>query len=171
MKMAFAGTALLLLTACGGAATGVSRGVSGIVDPAIHGIPSMARNPVEDASFGTIINGIRTDRGVLSVTYDARLDAAAQAHAEDMLARGYVSHTTPEGLTEFDRISAQGYNAVNFGENIARGQSTEAEALAGWIESAEHNRLLGAGTVDDFGLGVAGTGSSTHWVLVMARER
>ncbi|MEN9010904.1 MAG: CAP domain-containing protein [Yoonia sp.] len=36
-----------------------------------------------------ILNSLRIDNGVGSVSYDRRLDAAAQGHAEDMASNGY----------------------------------------------------------------------------------
>ena len=161
----------LLLAACGGAGTGGLSPIAAQADIDRFGIDVLPVDPVQDASFGNILNDLRIDIGGNEVTYDARLDAAAQAHADDMLARGYFNHTNPEGETERDRIQAQGYNPSSWGENLARSQPSEADVLVAWINSPEHNRLLRAGTVDEFGLGVAGSGADRHWVLVMARER
>lgn len=170
MKMVCALGAILMLTACGGASTGLGGGVSR-GSPADFDIPELAMNPVQDASFDSILNGLRIDNGGSSVTYNARLDQAAQAHADDMVARDFFSHTNPDGETEFDRIVEAGYNPRSWGENIAQRQQTEAEALVAWINSPEHNRLLNAETVDEFGLGMAGSGNDRRWVLVMASER
>lgn len=170
MKLITAFCAMFLLTACGGASISsggnVARGA-----PADYGIAELPVNPIEDASFGSILNSLRLDNGGTEVTYDARLEQAAQAHAEDMIARDFFSHTNPDGETEKDRIIAAGYNPRSYGENLAGRTQTEADTLVVWIESPEHNRLLNADTVDEFGLGMAGDGNDRRWVLVMASER
>ena len=55
---------------------------------------------------------------------NARLDQAAQRHAEDMLARGYFAHESPEGKTVRERARDAGYDWRAIGENIAEGQLT-----------------------------------------------
>lgn len=161
-----------LLAACGGSSIeGGNRPVASQADFERNNISVLAPNPLQDASFGEILNDLRGATGAGPVTFDARLNAAAQAHAEDMVVRGYFSHINPEGRTERDRIKVAGYDPKSWGENLAGGQPSEADALVAWINSAEHNRLLHAQTVDDFGLGVAGSGRNLRWVLLMARER
>ena len=168
------------LAACGGGSTG-SGGGAPVTEPpsALEtndfdiGLQRANDGPEifeEDSNFAGLINGIRRDEGSGDVTYNARLDAAAQGHADDMVARGYFSHVTPEGLTVEDRIRAQGYDPVAFGENIAGRQQNDSEVLQAWRDSPSHNRLLLADSVDEFGLAVAGTGSETRWVLVMAAD-
>ncbi|MBI2375347.1 MAG: hypothetical protein HYV07_15235, partial [Deltaproteobacteria bacterium] len=36
------------------------------------------------------------------LTFDARLHEAARRHSEDMAARGYVAHVSPEGVMPSD---------------------------------------------------------------------
>ena len=43
----------------------------------------------------------------------------ARGHSDDMFARNYFAHSTPEGVDPFDRIAAAGYNDSSAGENIA----------------------------------------------------
>ncbi len=45
----------------------------------------------------------------------------ARVHSEDMFARNYFAHDTPEGVDPFDRMTAAGYNWMAAGENIAFG--------------------------------------------------
>jgi len=170
MKRIIATFVCIGLVACSTPQTGVSPFASQ-ADINRNGVDRLAANSVQDASFGRILNDLRRASGAHAVTFNPRLDAAAQAHANDMVARDYFSHTNPEGATELDRILATGFVPRNWGENIAQAQPTEADVLVAWINSPEHNRLLRARTVDEFGLGVAGTGSKQRWVLVMARAR
>jgi len=54
------------------------------------------------------LNNVRIGNGASAVTYDSRLDAAAQGHADDMVDRGYFAHNSPEGDDVRDRILEQG---------------------------------------------------------------
>ncbi|HEY7071357.1 MAG TPA: CAP domain-containing protein, partial [Acidimicrobiales bacterium] len=56
------------------------------------------------------------------VQLDPRLTAAAQAHSDDMANRNFFDHTTPDGVTFGQRITATGISSRFTGENIARGQ-------------------------------------------------
>lgn len=113
---------------------------------------------------------MRIGNGAAAVTYDSRLDAEAQAHADDMVNRGYFDHRSPEGDDVYDRIVLQGYRPIAWGENIAGRQLSEAEALAAWENSPAHDAMMNATSLEEFGLGRAGSGSGTRWVLVMATE-
>lgn len=71
------------------------------------------------------------------VTVDPRLTAAAQGHSDDMAARNYFSHTTPEGVTFDQRIKAAGYPQPG-AENIAKGQRSAQQVMTAWMESEAH---------------------------------
>lgn len=124
----------------------------------------------KDANFADILNDVRRDDGAGNVRFNGRLNRAAQGHADDMLDNNYFSHTGLDGSSVEDRIRAQGYDPVAFGENIAGRQQSDEEVLRAWRDSPAHNRLLLARSVDEFGLGVAGRGADTRWVLVMAAD-
>lgn len=126
--------------------------------------------PSGDASFGDMLNNVRLDAGAGEVRYDARLDSAAQVHAEDMITRGYFAHRSPEGLSARDRMMEEGYNPRFWGENIAARQQTAEEALVGWQNSPSHNDMMTAEVFEDFGFGYSADGRETRWVLVMGTE-
>lgn len=173
----FSVIAMIFLTACGGAGQVATVGPNIEID-----IASTAFGPgeatimepatsVEDASFAELLNGMRIASDLGPVSYDERLDRAAQKHAQDMAENNYFSHTSLDGRNVLDRIQAEGYDPRAWGENLAGRQQSEEAALEAWINSPSHNELLHATTLNDFALGVAGTGSRTRWVLLMATER
>jgi hypothetical protein len=54
-------------------------------------------------------------------------------------AEGQFGATTdPSGGNPQTRMDAAGYSGVTWGENIAKGQSTPAEVVAGWMDSDGH---------------------------------
>lgn len=73
---------------------------------------------------------------------DPRLDAAAQRHADDMLARSYFAHADPDGRTVRERAHAAGFDWVAVGENIAEGQQTVNEVVDSWMRSAGHRENI-----------------------------
>jgi len=74
------------------------------------------------------LNAERQAVGLLPLMTDEQLGALALAHAQDMVARGYFSHVTLEGLTLRDRIEAQGLDLNWVGENIQRNTRPPDEA-------------------------------------------
>lgn len=101
------------------------------------------------------VNAVRRARGLAPVAPDARLDAAAQRHAADMLARAYYDHLSPEGTAPRDRAAAEGFGADLIAENIAEGQFTVAEAMDGWMKSAGHRANILSPRVTALGAGLA----------------
>jgi len=132
-------------------------------------LDAMANSP--DPSFAGMLNNVRSVNGAAPVTYDARLGAAAQGHANDMLANNFFSHTGSNGSSAGDRITAAGYNWRTYGENIARGQQSEAAVLNAWVNSPGHQRNNVNPNFEDFALARAGSGSQLYWVLVFGAER
>lgn len=108
-----------------------------------------------------LIGMARAANGVPQLRETADLDAAAQAHTDDMIARGYFGHVGSTGLDLLDRIVATGYAAVGdllrAGENIAAGSdslATPAATVATWMASPEHRANILDPSFTDTGLGV-----------------
>jgi len=55
------------------------------------------------------VNEERRDEGLEPLKYDPRLVSIATNHSEDMVEKGYYSHTAPDGTTIEDRFSEAGY--------------------------------------------------------------
>ncbi|MDD1633704.1 MAG: CAP domain-containing protein, partial [Methylococcaceae bacterium] len=101
-----------------------------------------AQNPAEtaalEAALHTAINDLRAEQGLVRLQRDAALDAVARAHSEDMAARHYLAHETPEGLTppaRMKRAGVVGYSLA--GENV--GTTTRSnpnrEIISAWMAS------------------------------------
>jgi uncharacterized protein YkwD len=87
------------------------------------------------------------------VTVDPRLTAAAQGHSDDMAARNYFSHTTPEGVTFDQRIKAAGYPQPG-AENIAKGQRSAQQVMNDWMGSDGHRANIVNCRLTTIGVGV-----------------
>jgi uncharacterized protein YkwD len=75
---------------------------------------------------------------VCPLRWDAQLQTAANVHSVDMATNNFFAHPGTNGLRLDSRISATGYVYSSVGENIAGGQQTVADVIAGWIGSASH---------------------------------
>ena len=119
---------------------------------------------VPQAEMGQLLTRQRAAQGQGPVVENARLSAAAQAHASDMVVRDYFSHTGADGSQFTQRAQAAGYGCA-IAENIAFGQRSQADVVAGWMASSGHRRNILLAEAREFGIGRAGT----MWVLMMGR--
>ena len=90
------------------------------------------------------INQIRAQHGLGPLVIQSQLVTSAQAYAGAMARGGFFGHIAPNGSTMVTRNEAAGYTGWNFlEENIASGQSSVADVVNAWMQSAVHrNKLL-----------------------------
>jgi uncharacterized protein YkwD len=100
------------------------------------------------------VNAVRRRAGLPPVTANPLLDQVSRRHAEDMLARSYSGHRTPEGLGPSERARAAGYRS-GIGENIVEQRFSVEEALDAWLGSPGHRRNLLDPGCREIGLGLA----------------
>ena len=85
-----------------------------------------------------LVNVERSAQGLHPLSYDHQLAAAARNHSEDMGLQDYFSHTSLDGRTVPERITAAGYAYNTYGENIAGGQPTPEDVIDAWMSSPGH---------------------------------
>ncbi|THF88946.1 CAP domain-containing protein [Deinococcus sp. KSM4-11] len=101
------------------------------------------------------------------LTYNGKLEVSAQAHADDMAAQNYFSHTSLDGRTFDQRITATGYTWAVVAENIAAGQVTPEEVVQAWLNSEGHCADIMAPDLREIGIAYTAASSgkySTYWV-------
>ena len=67
-----------------------------------------------------------------------QLDRAARDYAQQMATWRYMDHTGHDGTSPAQRITRSGYRWREVGENLASGQLSAADVVAGWLGSADH---------------------------------
>lgn len=109
-----------------------------------------------------LVNRSRREAGLDALRLADPLDRAAQAHAADMLRRGYFAHEAPGGATVRDRVlEAGGSRSALVAENIARctGCAADAERLRafheGWMASPGHRANILRRGLETLGFGLA----------------
>ena len=93
------------------------------------------------------------------------LEAAALRHATDMADQGYLSHTSLDDRTPFDRIRAEGFRGCFLGENIAAGDFSPESLVEAWLASASHCANLLEPEFSFAGLEMSTMGMDPVWVL------
>ena len=187
VKLTLAATLPLVLAGCisttagGGGTVVAAMATQGGIDPAtglrqfpttISGGDGFQVDSNQDASFATLINSVRADAGAPALSYDGRLDAAAQLHSDDMFANGVLTHDGSTAATSDvgKRARLQGYNWTAIGENVAKGQPNENVAMNDGVKAPGHQRNNVDPAFRDFGLARRGTGADTYWTLVLGAE-
>jgi uncharacterized protein YkwD len=123
--------------------------------------PELARM---EAALHRSVNHFRSEQRLIALTRHAALDAVARAHSQDMAARSYLSHESPEGHNWVDRLEHAGIEGFTLaGENVGRTNrpNPNREILNGWLTSPAHRRNLTARPYNYTGLGIARTPDGT----------
>ncbi|MET9339745.1 CAP domain-containing protein [Nonomuraea sp. NPDC003804] len=112
-----------------------------------------------------LTNEARAAAGCEPLTPDPRLRDAAVSHSDDMAARNYFGHTSPDGLGPGQRLEAAGFTPpAAWSENIARGRGTAAEVVKKWMASPGHKA-----NILNCGYAYVGVGyTRQRWTLLMA---
>lgn len=105
---------------------------------------------------------------------DARLSRAAQSHASDMARHSYLEHRGRDGSSPAQRATREAYDWRSVGENVAAGQTTAQEVVAGWLRSPGHCANIMQPHFVEMGIAFATNASSEagiYWAQVLARPR
>lgn len=130
-----------------------------------------------DVSAGVLLsetNNQRVANSLGGLALNGTLNQAAQAKANDMVARDYWSHNTPDGNTPWTFFTAAGYQYQTAGENLAYGFDTSASTVTAWMNSPGHRANILNTTYKEVGFGIAnsanyqGTGPETIVVAMYA---
>jgi uncharacterized protein YkwD len=107
-----------------------------------------------------LTNYERQQHGLAPVTRNQMLEVASDKMSQDMVARRFFDHDTPEGLTPQQRIDAAGYHAPNgwTGENIAWGGGDDGSVAAQMdklMHSPGHRENILRPQFTEMGVGIA----------------
>ncbi len=103
----------------------------------------------------TLTNTERVDNHVGMLTESELLDKSAQAKADDMAAKGYFAHVSPDGKQPWDFITNAGYDYHYAGENLAVRFVDSKDVVDAWMASPSHKANIVKGAYREIGVGVA----------------
>jgi uncharacterized protein YkwD len=128
----------------------------------------------------TLVNQVRQEKGLPTLSYDSNLANIAFAHSQDMGNRNYFSHTTPDGKDPTERAIEAGYGdcrkdhgsyyTYGIGENIYEewgdqlgSQNDIAHAtFNAWMNSQGHRENILDSNYDREGIGAAFVGNAVY---------
>ena len=123
--------------------------------------PDAANLELIRAALVCLHNQIRAQSGLVTLAANNALAVAAAGHSDDMVARGYFDHISPDGGTFDKRVLAAGYAANgegwNLGENLAWGTgelATPAGMMRAWMNSEGHRENILNGDYRELGFGI-----------------
>jgi uncharacterized protein YkwD len=123
--------------------------------------PDAANLELIRAALVCLHNQVRAQNGLVTLAANNALAVAAAGHSDDMVARGYFEHNTPEGGTFDKRVLAAGYAANgegwNLGENLIWGTgelATPAGMMRAWMNSEHHRENILNGDYRELGFGI-----------------
>lgn len=114
----------------------------------------------KELTAGNIFAGVNVERqkiGLASLRRNAQLDAAAKLKLDDMLAKNYFAHQSPDGHGHQYWIAQSGYVGTYEGENLARFFKTTPETIAGWVASPTHYANISKAQYTETGIAVSGS--------------
>lgn len=100
-------------------------------------------DPLALENFLQATNEARVANGVSALQLSAKLNQAAQAKMNDMIANNYWDHFRPsDHKAPWDYIQEAGYRYHFAGENLARGFQTPKGITLAWLASPTHRENL-----------------------------
>ena len=108
-----------------------------------------------------LVNEIRAENGLKTLTYDWELSRVARYKTQDMKDNKYFSHTSPVYGTPFQMIRNFGISFRSAGENIAKGYTTPQAVVNGWMNSSGHRANILNANYTHIGVGYVSGGN--YW--------
>ena len=102
-----------------------------------------------------LANGSRSDGNLALLSENPLLSKAAQAKADDMAAKGYFAHVSPDGVSPWFWFSSVGYAFQAAGENLAVDFYDSADVHRAWMSSPGHRANILKSNFTEIGIGIA----------------
>ena len=115
-----------------------------------------------------LVNEIRAQNGLKTLTYDWELSRVARIKSQDMKDNRYFSHNSPVYGTPFEMIKNFGISYRNAGENIARGYATPQAVVNAWMNSSGHRANILNANFNHIGVGYVAGGN--YWTQMFIRK-
>jgi len=100
-----------------------------------------------------LINAERAKVGASPLTIDAKVTEVARLKSQDMINKGYFSHTSPTYGSPFDMLKSFGVSYRAAGENIAMNRSMTSAHTA-LMNSSGHRKNILSTSYSRIGVGI-----------------
>ena len=107
------------------------------------------------AEVARMVNASREKASASPLILDPALTRAAELKAQDMLARAYFEHVSPDGTMPWEWINKNEYQFQAMGENLAMDFTTGESAHLALMQSDTHRTNILEKRYQNIGIGVA----------------
>ena len=109
-----------------------------------------AKDSTYDRSL-ELVNDLRVENNLDGLDWNENLANAAQDKVDDIIAKRYFQHTSPDGVKAWDFILKNDYSYIYAGENLAIDYSSVDDAFAAWVDSPSHYKNLVSDKYQEYG--------------------
>lgn len=102
-----------------------------------------------------LVNAERAKYGLPALKANWQLSRVARYKSQDMVDKGYFSHTSPTYGSPFKMMESFGIRFSAAGENIAMGLKSPSEVMKAWMNSPGHRSNILNSTYNEIGVGLA----------------
>lgn len=115
---------------------------------------TFAENRSRTETLVAAMNRERAAHGLGELRLNTKLSLAAADRIEDMFAKRYFAHVSPDGLDPFEWVLQRGYRYRLVGENLAVGYRGTA-VVDGWMRSRGHRENILERGFTEVGIAIA----------------
>jgi len=115
----------------------------------------------QEQQMVNLVNSERAKAGLKPLTVDTNLAKVARIKSQDMIDKGYFSHTSPTYGSPFDMMKSFGITYRTAGENLALNSSVQ-KAHTALMNSQGHRANILNSSFTHIGIGIASKGSSLY---------
>ncbi|MFD2369945.1 peptidoglycan-binding protein [Brevibacillus sp. GCM10020057] len=120
-------------------------------------VPLPSELTADEKEMVQLVNKERTSKGLAPYQVDMQLTKVARIKAQEMVDKGYFSHTSPTYGSPFQMMETFGINYIAAAENIAQNQ-TVSGAHQMFMNSSGHKANIMSSTYDYIGIAVVNGG-------------
>ncbi|HEY3055000.1 MAG TPA: CAP domain-containing protein [Thermoanaerobaculia bacterium] len=113
---------------------------------------------VETPAIRALVDDMNRERaayGLAPLHLNQQLTLAAGDRINDMFAKHYFNHISPDGIDPFTWADKRGYDYRLIGENLAVGYPTASGVVDGWMHSPAHRANILKKGFDEIGVAIA----------------
>jgi len=130
--------------------------------------PSLAQlSEIVSDRMINLTNQARQESGVEPLQFNADLAAAALAKGEDMIARQYFAHDTPDGKRPWQWIDRRNYDYVYAGENLAMDFVSAELVQEAFMKSPSHQKNILNPRYKEVGMAVLNGEINGHQTILL----
>ena len=126
-------------------------------------IPSIDDVKALEQQVIKLVNQQRANYGLPALKGNWEVSRVARYKSQDMINKGYFSHTSPTYGSPFKMMESFGIKFSAAGENIAYGQRTPQDVMNDWMNSPGHRANILSPSYNQIGVGVAKKANGTYY--------